>query len=133
MGTVPERQRVVRILPKSTRYEEEADCRGGAGIGRAGGDCARQHSINADQLFAWRKLYQRGLLESSVREAESNEARPLPVAVVDDAEAVKEETAPSVAANVGKIHIEFPGRILISVESGADPVLVRVVLEHVKR
>ena len=94
---------------------------------------ARQHGVNANQLFTWRKLYQRGLLEPSVREKKSDELRLLPVAVLDVAEKVEEETAPAVVPSVGTIHIEFHGRVLIRVESGADPVLVRAVLETVTR
>jgi transposase len=33
----------------------------------------------------------------------------------------------------GAIHIEFPGRALISVESGADAVLVRSILESLRK
>jgi hypothetical protein len=36
----------------------------------------------------------------------------------------KEQLAPS-----GSIHIEFPGRAMISVEHGADPSLLRSILE----
>ena len=33
----------------------------------------------------------------------------------------------------GSIHIEFPGRVTISVECGADPVLLRSVLESLRK
>jgi hypothetical protein len=33
----------------------------------------------------------------------------------------------------GAIHIEFPGRAMISVESGADAVLVRSILESLRK
>jgi hypothetical protein len=36
------------------------------------------------------------------------------------------------AAN-GAIHIEFPGRVVISVECGADPVLLRSILESLRK
>jgi len=99
---------------------------------------ARQHGVNANQVFAWRKLYQSGLLGPSVREAETDESRLLPVAVVEDAAAVggepaEEQTAPAGASSTGAIHIEFPGRVLVSVEGCADPALVRAVLESLKR
>jgi transposase len=95
---------------------------------------ARRHGVNANQVFAWRKLYQRGLLLASTCEAEADEARLLPVAVVDEAaEVAEEETAAAKRAAAGSIHIEFPGRVSISVERGADLALVRAVLEIVRR
>jgi hypothetical protein len=42
------------------------------------------------------------------------------------------EVAP-VAASSGSIHIELPGRALVSVESGVDPALVRAVLGSLVR
>jgi transposase len=102
---------------------------------------ARQHGVNANQVFAWRKLYQSGLLEASSREPETDESRLLPVAVVDDAasadaagaEPMEERTASAVTSTGGVIHIEFPGRALVSVEGCADPALVRAVLETLRR
>jgi hypothetical protein len=54
--------------------------------------------------------------------------------------------APSVTADVpgqvdakeqptpgGSIHIEFPGRAMISVERGADPILLRSILESLRK
>lgn len=94
---------------------------------------ARQHGVNANQLFQWRKLYQSGLLERSVREVESNASRLLPVAVMDDAAAMEEREASAAVSTVGTIHIEFPGRALVRVEGCADPALVHAVLESLKR
>jgi hypothetical protein len=36
-------------------------------------------------------------------------------------------------ATLGSIHIEFPGRAMISVESGADPALLRSILESLRK
>ena len=93
---------------------------------------ARRHGVNANQLFAWRKLHQRGLLEPSDR-PQLDETRLLPVTVVEEAEAEAERDVPAVATSAGMIHIEFPGRALVSVEGCADPALVRAVLESLKR
>ena len=67
---------------------------------------ARQHGVNANQVFAWRKLYQSGLLGSSIREAETDESRLLPVAVVEDAASAEdaelaEERAAAVPVVIG--------------------------------
>jgi transposase len=40
----------------------------------------------------------------------------------------KERSGPS-----GSIHIEFPGRAMISVERGADPSLLRSILESLRK
>src|SRR5579863_4958796 len=54
----------------------------------------------------------------------------LPVRLSSPAECeAAKEAPPSQGAGSGAIHIELPGRALISIESGADPVLVRSVVE----
>ncbi len=92
---------------------------------------ARRHGVNANQLFQWRKLYRSGLLEPALPR-QHNGARLLPVTVVDEAESGEGQNA-SVAAPVsGAIHIEFPGRALVSVEGRVEAVLVRAVLESLR-
>jgi hypothetical protein len=50
-------------------------------------------------------------------------------AAIDTGEVgAKEQPTPG-----GVIHIEFPGRAMISVESGADAVLVRSILESLRK
>lgn len=39
----------------------------------------------------------------------------------------------STASCPGSIHIELPGRAMISVESGADPALLREILESLRK
>jgi hypothetical protein len=56
----------------------------------------------------------------------------LPVSISTDVE-VPDETADAQACSAGAIHIEFPGRAMISIESGADPVLLRCVLETLRK
>jgi hypothetical protein len=57
----------------------------------------------------------------------------LPVVVNrrDEIEARQAEEQQAVAC--GSIHIELPGRALISVESGADPAVLRAILESLRR
>lgn len=93
---------------------------------------ARAHGVNANQVFKWRRALKRGELN------ESASALPalLPVMVSAPGELAvatgdvdsKEQSAPS-----GSIHIEFPGRAMISVESGADPILLRSILESLRK
>lgn len=85
---------------------------------------ARRHGVNANQIFHWRKLYQAGLLGSACRDPEAD-LRLLPVTVSDE---VADAAAP-LDPYAGAVHIEFPGRALVSFEGRVEPAMVRVVLE----
>ncbi len=93
---------------------------------------ARRHGVNANQVFQWRKLYRWGLLDPSSQQRQHNRARLLPVTVVDRAESGEEQNASVAASSSGAIHIEFPGRALVSVESGSDAALARIVRESLR-
>lgn len=93
---------------------------------------ARRHGVNANQVFQWRKLYQSGLLEPSLQQRQHNASRLLPVTVVDEAETGEERNASVAAPLSGAIHIEFPGRALVSVEGRVETALVRAVLESLR-
>lgn len=93
---------------------------------------ARRHGVNANQVFQWRKLYQSGLLEPSLQQRPHTTARLLPVTVVDEAESGEEQNATVAAPSSGAIHIEFPGRSLVSVEGRVEAALVRAVLESLR-
>lgn len=87
---------------------------------------ARQHGLNSNQLFAWRKLYLNGQLEPAVDIGTA--VRLLPVSVSEEP---KQEPGLAVSSNL-TINIEFPGRALVSVEGQVDPALVRAVLESLR-
>ena len=93
---------------------------------------ARRHGVNANQLFHWRKLYQAGMLVSRGDAAVDNPSRLLPVKVADD-DGEEESDAGEASPSTGAIHIEFPGRVLVSVEGRVDAGLVRAVLESLRR
>ena len=86
-------------------------------------EVARAHGVNANQVFTWRRAFERGELSEPC-------AALIPVAV-SSAEAERRETGATCAG--GAIHIELPGRALISVESGADSVLLRSILESLRQ
>jgi transposase len=95
-------------------------------------EIARAHGVNANQVFKWRRLFERGQL----RDAGSRSTALLPVTISADAK-TRPDSADA-AADVqtfsgGAIHIELPGRAMISVESGADPALLRCVLESLRK
>jgi hypothetical protein len=86
--------------------------------------------VNANQVFVWRRAFERGELVESAALATAL----LPVTVfVPDKVAVEESAQSEPPGTSGSIHIEFPGRALISVESGADPALLRSILESLRK
>ena len=87
---------------------------------------ARQHGLNSNQLFAWRKLYLNGQLEPAVDSGTA--VRLLPVSVSEEP---KQELGVVVSSNV-TINIDIPGRALISVEGQVSAEIVRVVLESLR-
>jgi transposase len=90
---------------------------------------ARQHGLNANQLFYWRKLYHSGQLGPSTGVEGSRGVRLLPVAVAD--ESPHEAHCNAIPAK-RTINIEFPGRALVSVEGDVDAEVIRVVLESLR-
>jgi transposase len=91
---------------------------------------AREHGVNANQVFYWRKLYRAGQLGS--HGGAEQQVRLLPVSVSDDQPAETEpEEATSPVPGV-TINIEFPGRTLLSVEGAVDADMVRAVVESLR-
>ena len=91
---------------------------------------ARAHGLNANQLFKWRRAFERGELADSAVSAQA--LLPVTIAAPSAAE-IPEPASGQHLARCGSIHIEFPGRAMIRVESGADPGLLRSVLESLRK
>ncbi len=91
-------------------------------------EIARAHGVNANQVFKWRRLFANGQLS----DAGARSTALLPVTISADREA-PDATADVQASSAGAIHIEFPGRAMITVESGADPALLRSILESLRK
>jgi transposase len=90
---------------------------------------ARQHGVNANQVFYWRKLYRAGQLRN---EGDEQQVRLLPVSVSDEPPA---ETEPGEAVSPAPgvtLNIEFPGRTLVSVEGAVDADIIRAVIESLR-
>jgi transposase len=93
---------------------------------------ARANGVNANQVFKWRRALERGEL------VEPGEASTglLPVmlsAPCETAIETPEASAKEQPTAGGAIHIEFPGVATIRVESGADPALLRSILESLRK
>jgi len=90
-------------------------------------EIARSYGLNANQLFKWRRAWERG-------ELTDGHGALLPVSVsslVEPENTTSREAVPDVGSVGGAIHIELTGRALISVERGADPEMVRCILQSV--
>jgi transposase len=91
---------------------------------------ARAHGLNANQVFKWRRAFERGELVDST--AACTALLPVTVAASSEAE-TREPINQQQPATSGSIHIEFPGRAMISVEHGADAALLRSILESLRK
>ena len=89
---------------------------------------ARAHGVNANQVFSWRRLYQRGLLGGE----STGTAALVPVTISDAppaAQLVPEPPArPPAVVPPGTIQLQLPESRL-RIEGAADPASLRLVLE----
>jgi transposase len=93
---------------------------------------ARQHGVNANQVFYWRKLYHAGQLCRDERIEQARSVQLLPVSVDSD-EPSEAEPEQSDSATPGlTMNIEIPGRALVSLEGAVDADIVRAVLESLR-
>lgn len=91
---------------------------------------AHAEGVNSHQVFQWRRAYRQGTLGDIA----SGCAALLPV-VVSGSDGEEQEPGETSLRAVcsGSIHIELPGRGLITAESGADSHLLRVILEVLRQ
>ena len=90
-------------------------------------EVARAYGVNANQVFKWRRAFERGELNEPC-------SALLPVAMAGVSEPQSEGLADErqATAAAGSIHIELPGGAMISIESGADCALVRQILDSLR-
>jgi transposase len=102
---------------------------------------ARQHGVNANQVFAWRKLHLADrLIKKRSKVVTPTLARLLPVTVSDAvqqlgtvaANAAGVSAPVSSTTSSGSIHIQF-SKAQVRVEGSADASALRVVLECLLR
>src|SRR5438067_1885994 len=91
---------------------------------------ARAHGVNANQVFKWRRALKRDELNEP-----TGSAALLPVMLSAPSVTVApcQVDAREESASGGSIHIEFPGKAMISVERGADSSLLRAILESLRK
>lgn len=95
----------------------EASLRPGASVARV----AREHGINANQLFFWRKLHREGILGDS-------SPTLLPVTIEQRAVTASIDTTPA----TGTLTIEA-GRMRLRIEGRPDAETLRLVLAELRR
>jgi transposase len=113
--------------PEKRRYRSKAERRQlveaamlpGVSVARV----ARTHGVNANQVYAWRRLYERGLLDNP-----PGEAALLPVRITTGAPtSTRQQPSPPTVG--GAIHIEF-AQAHIQIQGTPDPVTLRIILER---
>ena len=97
----------------------------GASIARV----ARENGVNVNQVFQWRYEFRKGTGWAAGR----TRTEFLPVTLASEPDTVATPEATPTADCSGSIHIELPGRGLITIENGVDPALVRAVLGSLLR
>ena len=91
---------------------------------------ARAHGVNANQVYAWRRLYEKGLLGSP-----GNQAALVPVRITDTN---SPDTLAGSAnrdnrhATLGAIQIDF-AKARVQIEGTPEPATLRTVLECLLR
>ncbi len=120
-------KRQYRTIAEKRRIVEETLAEG-ASVARV----ARAHGVNANQVFGWRKLYLAGRLGGA-----SRAIKLLPVCVSESslATTTRHECSPSVdfaKCTPGSIHVELR-HAQERIEGSADPALLRVLLECLRR
>jgi transposase len=125
VGVPGSRAKRVNRTAEEKRRIVEATLVPGASIARV----ARENGVNANQVFQWRHEHRKGVGWA----ASQARTELLPVMVTAEPNGVMAPEAMPVAASSGSIHIELPGRALVTVESGVDIALVRAVLGSLLR
>ena len=102
----------------------------GASVSRV----ARDHDVNANQVFKWRRLHERGLLEAGRKSVPM-----LPVTIVHPATAGRiivqgpdADAKPQRATRIGSIEIELSGG-RVTVQGAVDRGALRVVIKLLSR
>ena len=118
--SAPARQRRRRHDPAFKQALVEQTLMPGASVARV----AREHDINANQLFKWRRQFQ--LAQSAASQSEAQAPPPialLPVTVVEEASAA--------VAVPGTIEIQLAGGT-VRIEGSVDKTILQVVLRSLR-
>jgi len=115
------RTRVFRTKQERRRIVEET-LKPGASVALI----ARAHGVNANQVFAWRRSYRNGGLETAAS------AALLPVKIADAIPTSTQSRQKSTPTRRGVIDIDM-GHARVRIEGAADPECVRAALHSLLR
>jgi transposase len=90
---------------------------------------ARQHGVNANQVFYWRKLYHSGELGPG---SQSEGVRLLPVSVNGEEPSSTVPQKATESRTGVTMNIEIPGGASVSIEGAVDAAMVRAVVESLR-
>jgi transposase len=111
---------------RRTKQERRQIVEATIGTGVSVARVARAHGVNANQVYAWRRLYEKGLLGPP-----GNQVSLVPVRVTD---AIAADGLPGSGSRrhpqttSGSIQIEF-AKARLHVEGAPEPSILRIVLE----
>ena len=119
-GRGPEER--IRRSKEERRRIVEATIGTGVSVARV----ARAHGVNANQVYAWRRLYEKGLLGASA----VNHAALVPVRLTDAVPAapISVHSTGARRAPSGAIQIDF-AKARVHIEGSPEPGTLRVVLD----
>ena len=127
--TPPVRQRRRRYDAAFKRAIVEQTLVPGASVARI----AREHDINANQLFKWRRMF---LLAESAASRPADSAPPaislLPVTVVAEEPASVASPSPVAPSEVGAIEITLAGGT-VRIQGTVDKTMLQIVLSSLRR
>jgi transposase-like protein len=94
---------------------------------------ALAEGVNSHQVFQWRRAYRAGGLMAAGEQRSS--LLPVIISATGSTGLVERQQAVTQEASVpsGAIHIEFPGRVAITVEHGADRSVLQAILESLRK
>ena len=116
--------RVMRSLAEKRAIVEEA-LRPGASVAAV----ARQHGVNANLLFGWRRLYEQGLLASHTRMPALVPVVTSTPEVAEAAAPVPGTTAPPSSDASGVIEIALPSGTRLWIRGAVDVTVVTAVCQ----
>jgi transposase len=135
-GGAGARQRVLRIHRTIAEKRRIVEQTFEPGVSVAA--IAQASGVNTNQVFKWRRAYERGELI----DVHGSARTLLPVVIADgvavagdqqQARLSESESPTTQSASTGLIHIELSGLATIRIESGADRALLRTILELLRK
>jgi transposase len=128
-----------RVAPRQhhTRAEKRAMVEESLVAGRSVAVVARRHEVNANQIFAWRRMYRAGLLEGE-RSKRGSQLLPVKIAAAKSAAeegGVRQRRTKLTRGRSaqGVIEIEFSGGQRVRVHGAVDAATLAQVIEALSR